>query len=41
MRGRLIFPFVAELHRLDTAAMATVDPDGAGGLTGGYDPDFK
>jgi len=30
MRGRLIFPFLAELHRLDTEAMA---PD--------YDPDFK
>ena len=41
MRGRLIFPFLAELHRLDTAAMATVDPDGVGALTGGYDPDFK
>jgi hypothetical protein len=41
MRGRLIFPFLAELHRLDTAAMAGVDPDGAGLLTGGYDPDFK
>jgi hypothetical protein len=22
MRGRLIFPFIAELHRLDTQAMA-------------------
>ena len=30
MRGRLIFPFVAELHRLDTQAMAPV-----------YDEDFK
>jgi hypothetical protein len=30
MRGRLIFPFIAELHRLDTQAMA---PD--------YDEDFK
>lgn len=30
MRGRLIFPFIAELHRLDTMAMA---PD--------YDEDFK
>ena len=30
MRGRLIFPFVAELHRLDTQAMA---PD--------YDEDFQ
>lgn len=33
MRGRLIFPFVAELHRLDTVAMATRAP--------GYDDDFK
>ena len=41
MRGRLIFPFLAELRRLDTAAMATTDPDGAGALTGGFDPDFK
>lgn len=41
MRGRLIFPFLAELFRLDTHAMATVDPDGAGPLEAGYDPDFK
>ncbi len=41
MRGRLIFPFLAELYRLDTHAMATVDPDGAGELESGYDPDFK
>jgi hypothetical protein len=27
MRGRLIFPFIAELHRLDTQAMAPVDYD--------------
>jgi hypothetical protein len=33
MRGRLIFPFLAELHRLDTVAMATDAP--------GYDQDFK
>ncbi len=41
MRGRLIFPFLAELHRLDSQALATTDPDGAGPLTGGYDADFK
>ena len=41
MRGRLIFPFLAELHRLDTTGTATTDPDGAGPLTSGYDPDFK
>jgi hypothetical protein len=40
MRGRLINPFLAELARLDTAATAA-DPDGAGPLTSGYDPDFK
>ncbi len=41
MRGRLIFSFLAELYRLDTEATASVDPDGAGPLTGGYDDDFK
>jgi hypothetical protein len=41
MRGRLIFPFLAELYRLDSQAMAMTDPDGAGPLTGGYDLDFK
>lgn len=41
MRGRLIFPFLAEIHRLDTLATALVDPDGGGPLTGGYDPDFN
>ncbi|MCU0658093.1 MAG: hypothetical protein MUF64_23365 [Polyangiaceae bacterium] len=40
MRGSLIFAFLAELHRLDTQATAA-DPDGAGPLTAGYDPDFK
>ena len=40
MRGRLINPFLAELARLDTVATAA-DPDGAGPLTSGYDPDFK
>jgi hypothetical protein len=41
MRGRLIFPFLAEFHRLDTLTTAIADPDGAGPLEGGYDPDFK
>ncbi len=41
MRGRLIFKFLAEVHRLDTRTLAVEDPDGAGPLTGGYDPDFK
>jgi hypothetical protein len=40
-RGRLIFAFLAEIFRVDTAAMATSDPDGPGPLTSGYDPDFK
>ena len=41
MRGRLIFPFLAELFRLDTEMMAGpigVGPDPA---APGYDPDFK
>lgn len=33
MRGRLIFPFLAELRRLDADAMSTQAP--------GYDEDFK
>lgn len=40
MRGRLINPFLLELKQLDTEATAA-DPDGAGELTSGYDPDFK
>jgi len=40
MRGHLVFRFLAEVYRLDTAAMA-VDPDGLGALTSGYDEDFK
>jgi len=40
MRGRLINPFLAEIARLDTVATAA-DPDGAGPLVSGYDPDFK
>jgi hypothetical protein len=34
MRGRLIFPFLAEIFRLDTLATASSDPSG-------FDPDFK
>ncbi len=40
MRGRLIFPFLAEVYRLDTAATAA-DPDASGPLTAGYDEDFR
>jgi hypothetical protein len=39
-RGRLIFEFVAELCRLDTASMAA-DPDGTGPHESGYDADFR
>lgn len=39
-RGRLIFPFQAQIYQLDTAATAA-DPDGAGPLESGYDEDFK
>lgn len=39
-RGRLIFPFLAELYQLDTAA-TEADPDGAGPMTSGYDKDFR
>ncbi len=39
-RGRLIFPFLVELAQLDTTATAA-DPDGAGPLVSGYDPDFR
>jgi len=41
MRGRLIFPFQAELCRQDTQATASLDPDGAGPLESGYDRDFR
>lgn len=40
MRGRLIFPFFAEIAQLDTVETAA-DPDGAGPLTSGYDDDFR
>ena len=39
MRGRLIFPFLAELHRLDTRAMAEGVP--SLGVPPAYDDDFK
>jgi hypothetical protein len=40
MRGRLIWPMLAEIAQLDTSATAA-DPDGAGPLTSGYDDDFR
>lgn len=39
-RGRLIQPFLIELRQLDLAGTAA-DPDGAGPLDSGFDPDFK
>jgi len=39
VRGHLIFQFVAELHRLDTQAMAL--GDAGAGVPPGYDDDFK
>jgi hypothetical protein len=41
MRGRLIFPFLAELFRLDTQAMAGPVGVGPDPEAPGYDPDFK
>jgi len=38
-RGRLIWPFVADIARLDTAG--TVAEPGAGNVVTGYDPDFR
>jgi hypothetical protein len=40
MATRLIFPVLAELHRLDRTAMAA-DPDGSGPVASGLDPDFN
>jgi hypothetical protein len=39
-RGQLIFPYLVDIAQLDTAATAA-DPDAAGPLTSGYDPDFR
>lgn len=39
MRGSLIFRFLAELHRLDAAAMASGNP--TAGVAPAYDDDFK
>lgn len=39
-RGRLIFPFIADLGLLDTVQMAA-DPDGPGGYSSGYDDHFR
>jgi hypothetical protein len=40
LRGRLIWPVVARFARLSLSGTAA-DPDGAGPLTTGYDPDFR
>lgn len=39
-RGRLIWPFVARIARLDRAS-TSADPDGLGGQTSGYDDLFR
>lgn len=39
-RGRLIFPFLVDIARLDTAATAA-DPDAGGPLLDGYDDEFR
>lgn len=39
-RGRLIFPFLVDIARLDTEA-TSADPDDAGPLVSGYDDDFR
>lgn len=39
-RGRLIFPFLARIARIDTVA-TEADPDAAGPLTSGYDDVFR
>ena len=40
MRGKLIFPMLAEIAQLRTD-LVEEDPDGAGPLTSGYDEDFR
>jgi hypothetical protein len=39
MRGRLIFPFLVDIYRLD--ADGTNDPPGVGGLPSGYDSVYQ
>ena len=41
MRGRLIFPYFADIAQLDTVATAAVDPDAGGPKTSGYDDVFR
>ena len=41
VRGRLIFPFLVILHRLDRAAMTQPASDGWHDHASGLDPDFK
>jgi hypothetical protein len=40
MRGRLLFPLLARIGRLDPVA-TDADPDGAGPLQSGYDDEFR
>lgn len=39
-RGRLIWPFIARIARIDPASIAA-DPDASGPLVSGYDEDFR
>lgn len=41
MRVPLLFPSLLKVSRLDIPATRRVDPDGAGDLTTGYDPDLR
>lgn len=41
MRVPLLFPSLLVVARLDIAGTARVDPDGAGPVTEGYDPDLR
>ena len=41
MRGRLIFPFLAVIHRLDRGGMTQPVRDGWRDHASGFDPDFK
>lgn len=40
-RVPLLFPSAVVISRLSTTLTRTVDPDGAGPLTSGYDPDLR
>jgi hypothetical protein len=41
MRVPLLYPSLVVISRLDIQSTRRVDPDGAGPITGGYDPDLR